>query len=626
MRYVASGNGKCERADKMKKKIAAAVLASAFAAATMLYAGAAERQYIQNGGFESGLGGWQSTWQSGGGTIEAAQTDDGKALHIKTESGRGYIQQNLTNITEGDRLTLSFKIKTVSLAEGSNAAITLGYRDKAGQYITQENVGYSEVTEDRWAYKDIDIVVPEGVGQMYILVRLNGGGEVYYDDIDITDFYNKTEIKLEANGLELSGIADGIDELCAKLHFVPSAAKESGALVLAAYDSQKRLTSVKTKHFTASNPIYTSVTLPLDEKTDEVQAFVWNGGIGERATLTRGGSVIDSFAAEKMRGAYGALGVFYDKEKMNKLEESGINTFIFNLIGGFHGAADVNKDQNALDAVCTDLEEYAAESGNRVFVKASYGARCVVNNDAYGAYHPGKKHELTLPCPLSEKYWDEEMMSRLEMAARHEGICGVVFDMEMYSGGNSYYPNACLCDSCVKKYAAEEPGDETAELVKLSAEERLGYMLSSCMLEDYSEWFAEKVTELTSKLEKRLHKINPNLIIGNMPGFEWLPGITAGFGTEEMPLMVFAEETYKGTTAITSVHKSYAEKKNLNAVFAVGLWSNNDSAINTASFAGKLGEAVEYDTGYWIYAVQELDKDEKFYEALKKGNDKISGK
>lgn len=552
----------------MKKKFAVSILAAAFAAASMLCAGAAERQYIQNGGFESGLGGWQSTWQSGGGTIEAAQTDSGKALHIKTDSGRGYIQQNLTNITEGDRLTLSFKIKTVSLAEGSTAAITLGYRDKAGQYITQENVGYFRGdSEDRWAYKDIDIVVPEGVGQMYILVRLNGGGEVYYDDIDITDFYNKTEIKLEANGLELSGIADGVDELCAKLHYVPSAAKESGALVLAAYDSQRRLTSVKTKTFTASNPIYTSVKLPLDEETEEVQAFVWNGGIGERVTLARGSSVIDSFAAEKMRGAYGALGVFYDKDKMSKLEESGINTFIFNLIGGFHGAADVNKDQNALDAVCADLEEYAAETGNRVFVKASYGAGCVVNNDAYGAYHPGKKHELTLPCPLSEKYWDEEMMSRLEVAARHKGICGVVFDMEMYSGGISYYPSPCLCDSCAADF--DEAND--MQLSQITINERNAYIKKNGIYEKYLDWHSREITRITANVRRAIHMVNPNVIIGCMPECDWIAGSARGLGTPSMPLMVFDENEYKGTLDYIYGNTAKIELNDIDAVYVPGL-------------------------------------------------------
>ncbi|MBQ7793288.1 MAG: hypothetical protein IJ366_02090 [Clostridia bacterium] len=615
----------------MKKGIFAAALTAVLAFSA--YSGYADASgMLSNGDFEQGLSGWKSTWQSGNGTLEVVPVDGNNALHFKSDAGRAYISQDLRNITEGDRITLSFRLKVLSLVEGGSAVITFGYRDKAGQYITQEGWSCSEISGDKWIYKSTELIVPEGTGSMYILVRLNEGGEIYYDDLEFTDFYNETKLTVTKGGMELVTIPQGIGEVTAKLHYVPKEQKESGNLIFAMYDNAadgKKLIGVKIQPFTATRSIFTqaSLTVPDNSQNVTLSAYVWKNGqtaepVTESVTLPRKGrnSVFDTFAAEKMRGAYGAHSVFYDKEKMAQLESSGINTFIFNLIG------DVNKDSNALDKLCLDMESYVEETGRQIFLKASYGANSVVGNTSYGAYHPGKKNELGLPCPLAEEYWDKEMMSRFEVIAKHPKIIGIVFDMEMYSGGDTRYHSVCLCDSCVKKYAQADGGDVALSLTYESQNDRLQYLYDNCIHEEYSKWFKGEVTAITTKLRERLHAINPNLIIGVMPSIEWLGGMTKGLGTEEMPLMIFIEDTYKGTLAITNVKKAMAELNDLNAVFAVGLWSNNESAINTYNFASKVEGAEPYDVGYWIYAIQELDKDPAFYEELKKGNDKIISK
>ncbi|MEE0944581.1 MAG: hypothetical protein UIM24_03920 [Clostridia bacterium] len=592
-----------------------------------------EPTYVQNGDFDYGLTNWQQTWQSGNGTIATVKEDGNNVLHMKTDNGRCYISQMITNIAEGDRLCLSFKLKTVSFGNGGSAVITFGYSDKSGQHITQDSWAFSEISGEKWAYKSIDFIVPEETGSMSVLVRLNGVGELYYDDIEITDFYNETKLTIEKNGMELYSVPKGIGDVTAKLHYVPKVKKESGSIIFAMYDNtaERKLVGVEIKPFIAERSalIKTTLTVPEEVESVELVAYLWkNGQTAEPVTksviLPREGrsSVFDTFLTDKMRGAYGAVSVFYDKEKMQQLEDAGINTFIFNLIGNF-GNGDVNKDTRALDLLCTDVENYIEKTGNMVFMKASYGANSVVGNTQYGTYQPGTEHSLALPCPLAEKYWDKEMMSRFEVIAKHPKIIGIVFDMEMYSGGSSHYIGPCVCDECVDKFILSASGSVSKKLKSTPLNERLLYLRNNCIFEEYSEWSSGEITKITTKLREKIHSINPNLIIGVMPTIEWLGGMADGLGTAEMPLMIFMEDTYKGVLPITNVKKAFAKKNNMNAVFAVGLWSNNNSAINTYNFATKVKGTEPYDVGYWIYAIQELDKDAKFYEALKKGNDAL---
>ena len=591
-----------------------------------------EPTYIQNGGFDNSLNGWNQTWQSGNGTIETVKEDGSNVLHMKTDNGRCYISQSITNIAEGDRLSLSFRLKTVSFGDKGSAVITFGYTDKAGQHITQDNWSFAEISGDKWIYKSIDFIVPEETGAMSLLVRLNGVGELYYDDIEITDFYNETKLTIEKNGMELYSVPEGIGKVTAKLHYVPKVKNESGNIIFAMYDNKDKLVGIKTQPFTAKSSTLIKTTLTVSEGAEGVKlrAYLWKNGqtaepVTESVILPREGrsSVFDTFLTEKMRGAYGAVSVFYDKEKMKQLEESGINTFIFNLGGNF-GNGDVNKDARALDLLCTDIGKYIEETGNRVFIKASYGANSVGNNTQYGAYHPGTEHSLALPCPLTEEYWNNEMLSRFEVIAKHPQIIGVVFDMEMYSGGSTSYPGPCLCDKCVDKFAySEKRGTVETRIADESQNSRKDYLLKNCIYEEYVKWYQGEITKITTKLREKLHSVNPDLIIGVMPTIEWVGGMAKGLGTPEMPLMIFMEDTYKGVLPITNVKKAFAQKNDMNAVFAVGLWSNNDSAINTYNFATKVKGTQPYDVGYWIYAIQEMDKDAKFYDELKKGNDAL---
>ncbi len=625
------------------KKLKLASIAAASLAAIFISSGSVlaekpyEATYITNGDFEKGMEGWNQTWQWGEGKLEIVSKGGNKMVHLKSETGSCYVWQDFKNIAEGDRLTLTFRMKIESLGEKRGCAdITIGYYDKAGQYITQGYYTYYETTDGKWTYKSIDLLVPPGTGTMKLLMRLYEGGEIYYDDIDVTDFDNKTELTITKGELEMDSVPKGIGTLTANLHYVPKEVGEKGKLIFAMYENgasgEKELIGMDVKPFSADKALYlkTDLEVPDDAENVSVSAYVWKDGqvaepIAESLTLPRKGrrSVFDTFAVEKMRGVYDSVDCFYDEERMKKLEEHGINTFIFNIIGDFKGG-NINKDQNALDAVCADMEEYVEKTGNQIFMKASYASEAVVRNVAFGAYHPGTVQQLILPCPLSEEYWEAEMLSRLEVVAKHPKIIGVVFDMEMYTGGQTRYPGPCMCDACVEKFANTKGTKYAKGLLDAEPEHRLVYMRENKMSDEYKNWFSDEMAKLTSKMRERLHAINPDLILGIMPAMEWVWGMEKGLGTEEMPAMVFDENTYRGTIGITDTNKAKAKLENWSVVFAVGLWPNErHSAIRKADFAAKIIEAEPKDVGYWIYSATEMDNEPIYYNGLKKGNEKI---
>lgn len=591
----------------------------------------AETTYINNGDFNEDLSGWIKSNKSENGTMEAV---DG-AARLKADSGAMYLQQNPAGFKEGDRLVFSFRLRTKSLAPDAVALITIGYYNDS-TYIYQMNKSYREITGDEWVNKSIEILMPTGGNKLNILLRLNGGGEVYYDDVAISDAQNETHLGIFSGDLELDTVPRGVGPLTAKLHYVPNG-EESCNLLFAMYeeaDGKSELTAIEVVPFTAGSTVVKTATLPAPQKDRRVSvaAFVWKNGqtlspVAEQVLLPREGrsEVFDRFSAERMRGAYGAVVSMYDTETVNALLDAGCNTFILNIIGDFYGG-NINKNMDALDTVCSDAEAFAAETGAEIFMKASFGANSVVSNTSFGAYHPGAEHSWSLPCPLSKEYWEKEMLSRLSVAAKHPGIIGVVFDMEMYSGGNSHYPNPCFCDTCTAAFLAANSSETAEALLKTAANDRRSFSWENKIYDSYYNWFQGEVTALTSEIRAALHAINPNLIIGYMPQLEWLPGITRGLGTEKMPVIVFNENEYKGSVSIARGLTAQIRRDNLPAVYTVGLWTNEENAINKSDLAAKIEEAGTINMGYWMYSINEINADTDYIAEIKKGNIALTNK
>lgn len=635
----------------MKLMCASAVTVMCMGAMMPQITAFAERQYIVNGDFENDLNGWQATnrAESTVDLVDGSKGNTTKAVQLNTTKlGSCYIQQNVSGLREGDRLKLSFKMRFAEALQDNMdekgvddsglAFVTIGYYDTSngpGECIGEFSQRYYDVSGDEWVNREIDILMPVGADKLNILFRQAHGGTVLYDDISLTDSENETHLTITNEDFELSSVPEGVESMIAKLHYVPEEKKDNVNLILALYenaeDGTRKLIDLKIQPFAATAATYKELSMDVPQTEGELSAaaYVWRRGetldaVAESCILPKNGTrlLYDRYAVDRMRGICGPLTIFYDEESMDKLLDTGLNTFIINLLGTYYGG-EINADMDALDKVCADIDAFIDKSGADVFMKASYGANCFYKNTEFGAYHPGVNHSLNLPCPLSEEYWENEMLKRASVVASHPKIKGIVFDMEMYSGGSTRFPNACFCDSCVESFETET-GEEGLVTQKITA--RRAYVRNNELYDIYAKWFEKKVTEISSKIRLKLHEINPNLILGYMPEYEWLPGITQGLGTKEMPVIVFNENEYQGEILKSQMHIAHIKRDNMPAVYAIGLWADEQQAIKKQDFAAKMIKAEPINVGYWIYSMGELNNDTEYYDVIKKGNEMLDKK
>ncbi|MBQ7793620.1 MAG: Ig-like domain-containing protein [Clostridia bacterium] len=599
------------------------------------------------------------------GWIPQGQTVDGvaNAAPVWAEGGanstagcvklteHSYMQkQDLSGLREGDRYTLSFWLKIASLDEGSSALVQIGPRNWQDYKIAKTYY----TTDGQWQKKTLEFIVPQGAGEplgddnegrMEIMLRLIGSGEIYYDEIRITNQKDLSDFELYSGGLRLDSYVQGAPLLNTQLHYVPKGNPQS-TLITALYDGDRfsELKTAAVTNETLTTNLNDTVDVTKLTRDSSIGVFSWDSlsgmkpldthktGLDDGSTVMS--SVYDFFVTERMRGAYGAIGEIYNDDTKALITEYGINTLILNLspVDGVR----IVKDFDKLDEVMDDAEALSEELDVKIFAKMAYGSSqgnvdAPVGNTAFGAFHPGYEHSLYLPCPRAEEYWQAQITDVLSRVATHDKITGVVIDMEMYSGGSSSYGSPCLCDSCVADF--DEACGET--LSDIAAVERNAYIKQNGMYEDYSEWHKKEITRITSDVRKAIHAVNPNVIIGCMPTYEWLAGTTEGLGTHSMPLMVFSENEYKGLLKLMYGNAAKIKRLDLPAVYVTGLWTTSDwnttddavtPAVSADSFAAKAVEAAKNSMGYWIYSIAEMRKDtnmQAYYDAIKTANEQL---
>lgn len=598
------------------------------------------------------LSGWIAIGQDGAKAPQWSAGGVGGSAGCAKLTEISYLQkQDLAGLRAGDRYTLSFWLKIVSLDEGASARVQVGPRGRA--YIFSDSY-YS--TDGEWQKKTIDFIVPEDAGEPFgednagrieILLRLVGGcGEIYYDNIRITNSRDETRLDLYSDGLKLDSYVDGAPLMNTRLHYV-SGDRDAALAIVAVYE-EDRLVDVKlcdVTNDTLTMNISDMVNVDVLTEKSEISVFIWDGvsqmkPLDTKKTSLDGekmNSVYGFFARERMRGAYGAAEEIYKEDTKRLITEGGINTLILNLspIDGVRIVTDFDK----LDAFLDDAEKLSEETGVRIFAKMAYGSSqgnvdAPVGNTACGKFEPGFEHSYRLPCPRSEEYWNKQITEVLSRCAAHRGICGVVIDMEMYSGGISYYPSPCLCDSCVADF------DEAngMQLLQIALDERNSYIKKNGIYEKYLAWHSREITRITANVRRAIHTVNPNVIIGCMPECDWIAGSAKGLGTPSMPLMVFNENEYKGTLDYIYGNTAKIELDDIDAVYVPGLWTTSDyntadeektPAVAAEAFAAKAAECAENSMGYWIYSLQALREDENsaaYTDAIKSANTAIDKK
>ncbi len=162
------------------------VLTVLFSMGTVL---AAEEAYefVKNGSFESvNAAGVPENWTlsgtAGGNFAVVEDAEDGKnAVKMYGETDNVFVVSRFSGLVGGKTYTLSAALKAVSL-NGTGAVIKFEFRDASGNSTGAVNEAYTSV-DGKYTSITKKISVPAGTTDASLLLRLLGGGEIYWDSI-----------------------------------------------------------------------------------------------------------------------------------------------------------------------------------------------------------------------------------------------------------------------------------------------------------------------------------------------------------------------------------------------------------------------------------------------------------
>ena len=153
-------------------------------------------------------------------------------------------------------------------------------------------------------------------------------------------------------------------------------------------------------------------------------------------------------------------------------------------------------------------------------------------------------------CPLDEKLWQkdiEEPLNKIFELEDKEGIkvfTGCHFDLEFFM-----WCSICTCDFCFNNFLKDKKIKENIE-----REKRIDYLVENSLVDEYSKWQEEKIAEILSKIEKKIHKRRPNFLFCFYPWyFEYRPhyeksiitrAVLKGLGRKDVPVIGWDDQTH----------------------------------------------------------------------------------
>ncbi|MBQ7033170.1 MAG: S-layer homology domain-containing protein [Clostridia bacterium] len=167
---------------------------------------AADTNLLLNGSFEEAKDGdWAASWQLMGDgkkgentEISSSDAADGeKSLHFYGESSSVFVSQTIENIAPKTKYTFKAKLRLVTKGTGlPQVKVNYFSPDGYGSYNTVEEPSdaFDVRAGRRWHEVTFTSTAPEHCTRVSLLVRLVGGGECYWDDVQ---FIGRTATKEE---------------------------------------------------------------------------------------------------------------------------------------------------------------------------------------------------------------------------------------------------------------------------------------------------------------------------------------------------------------------------------------------------------------------------------------------
>jgi len=326
---------------------------------------------------------------------------------------------------------------------------------------------------------------------------------------------------------------------------------------------------------------------------------------------------------EKIRAGY-----FYNTttDKIKLLKDAGLNTIILSCKPEDAGPwAKAAKDSDMHLFLTRHFSVKAEKEGLR---------RCVMANG----------FEDVVACPLDADYWRKFVIPwavALARLGRERGkrVDGLWMDFELYasrSGHNYYTENACYCDHCFGAFLASKNLKNPA----VPPKDRARWLKDKGLWKEYHPFLEKRIEEFASELEREVHRVHPDFILGFYPTPHcWsLRGIARGLGTERVPMIAWATQTYGGGVPerIPDNPRRWLAEQGIHAYYCAGMLLRRYSAKNLAYH---VYAAAEKSDGYWLFTLYTLftwpreepgdyhladGTPDDYWAALRKGNDEIA--
>ncbi len=296
---------------------------------------------------------------------------------------------------------------------------------------------------------------------------------------------------------------------------------------------------------------------------------------------------------------------------------------------------------------CNRWAEVSKEEGLHVFIAYNWQPdprsfsgvyRCVVYSDG----RTGKA-----PCPRDHGYWVNYLTHMGKVIAGLSvdpdlQIDGIFLDSELYSNRGttfkSYGKETCFCDSCFSSFLLAN-GYYGSELPVVELASRKKWLEDNKFLDQFFAFLAKDVDLLAREYEQNIHQINPSLVIGMYPmkitTKNWVRrSVARGIGTEKMPIIIFANDTYTGGGAkkLPEQPAEYYAKEGINAVYAAGFLIRR---YKSSALMKELPAVCKKCSGYWIFSMHSLweptakkyalihGSQDEYLRAIKEANNKI---
>ncbi len=215
------------------------------------------------------------------------------------------------------------------------------------------------------------------------------------------------------------------------------------------------------------------------------------------------------------------------------------------------------------------------------------------------------------PCPLDEYFWERVVGDRARLVARlsldHPALVGFLVDCEMYGADSTGYSGPCLSDHCLALFAEDHKWFQS-RLAQCPAPgpARGQWFYRRVRKEIYTQWYKQRISRICRRIERSVHNINPNFLLGTLPLREdaFSYGMVNGFGTKDMPFLLLSEATYWGGWHPTVTKFAQELQAQYPVRFVGGLGTRWIAPMQMGPHAYWMGTQTG---GYWVYTMSALE-------------------